>query len=489
MALARWGEIQKWCGVMPVAAIAVVAIITVIAVIASLRASTGVALSGSGQALQPSGGLGFGCSTGKGDRTLILSFRVLLWSWELWNVMNDGWFSANAMQGWTQWNSATFDFWTCGFMDQRLRPWTCWKRSPSSMQQRHRQETKQNALAMCFVTWKQKLLEPQKPQCCIVLHSFDIDLVDDQIDNHISPIFFCRSWRPCPRSSPLPSRPLRRSWEAAAVWTRRRENSCGRPTATLAAKRRYGEMVGCGTAGEGMHREMVYDMLWWVMVVLCDDMIYIYITYRMRYGLQCGACRIRFASGASEISLRQRPSDFVTRSCSHWMECHGAGMVISYPWMGIPVLVWMDDHQFSHILYHPFISHIHINIYTHDVLCNYNSNCNYTSCTYDYIYIYVDIDISHHIPFAEVPRTMEDVAFLSQLRADQGPPASTREGLNTAGATDLDMHIWIHLIGLTHTHTHTHIHTYIHTYIYIYTYIHTYIHTYTHIFIDGWMDR
>eukprot|EP00438_Fugacium_kawagutii_P018393 Skav220281 [mRNA] locus=scaffold915:62742:72034:+ [translate_table: standard] len=28
---------------------------------------------------------------------------------------------------------------------------------------------------------------------------------------------------------------------------------------------------------------------------------------------------------------------------------------------------------------------------------------------------------------------LEDVAFLSQLRADQGPPASTREGLNTAG--------------------------------------------------------
>eukprot|EP00435_Cladocopium_sp_Y103_P067390 s358_g30.t1 len=27
----------------------------------------------------------------------------------------------------------------------------------------------------------------------------------------------------------------------------------------------------------------------------------------------------------------------------------------------------------------------------------------------------------------------EDVAFLSQLRTDQGPPASTREGLNTAG--------------------------------------------------------
>ena len=32
------------------------------------------------------------------------------------------------------------------------------------------------------------------------------------------------------------------------------------------------------------------------------------------------------------------------------------------------------------------------------------------------------------------PRLTEDVAFLSQLRADQGPPASTREGLNTAGA-------------------------------------------------------
>lgn len=38
---------------------------------------------------------------------------------------------------------------------------------------------------------------------------------------------------------------------------------------------------------------------------------------------------------------------------------------------------------------------------------------------------------------------MEDVAFLSQLRADQGPPASTREGLNTAGAT-------ANLIGLVY---------------------------------------
>ena len=27
----------------------------------------------------------------------------------------------------------------------------------------------------------------------------------------------------------------------------------------------------------------------------------------------------------------------------------------------------------------------------------------------------------------------QDVAFLSKLRADQGPPASTREGMNSAG--------------------------------------------------------
>ena len=31
----------------------------------------------------------------------------------------------------------------------------------------------------------------------------------------------------------------------------------------------------------------------------------------------------------------------------------------------------------------------------------------------------------------------EDVAFLSQLRADAGPPASTREGLNSEGRWDL----------------------------------------------------
>ena len=65
--------------------------------------------------------------------------------------------------------------------------------------------------------------------------------------------------------------------------------------------------------------------------------------------------------------------------------------------------------------------------------------------TYDHVFVcifrinmlYSDLNIL----FAEGPRPMEDVAFLSQLRADQGPPASTREGLNTAGATDLDMHI------------------------------------------------
>ena len=118
--------------------------------------------------------------------------------------------------------------------------------------------------------------------------------------------------------------------------------------------------------------------------------------------------------------------------------------------------------QMHYPIYHPLISHyiiyiIHIFIWgLFKTMVPQNCPCAALSRpfrgpsrigtrNYDHVFVcifrinmlYSDLNIL----FAEGPRPMEDVAFLSQLRADQGPPASTREGLNTAGATDLDMHI------------------------------------------------